>query len=285
MSRFEPSGIVWVEALDRYLAVSDDTGREEDGDNAPWLFAITRDGVVEPQPIPIRGVDAVNDLEAITAAPDGTIYVIASQSQNREGKRRPARTVFIQARLDRGALASAGHVFFHELLARSSRGDPGLLASLGLAAHPRDGGPLLDIEGLTWHDGTLLIGLKAPLDQSGRAQIWRLGNPERLFGGSLRDAQLSLWGKVSLPVGGRPAGISELLSLGGNSLLVASANDAGGALFRVKASAQELRAEPFAPFPGLKPEGLCRSAGSDLVAVVFDRQQNTPLWTHLEVPR
>ncbi|MFB3776656.1 MAG: biotin/lipoyl-binding protein [Bryobacteraceae bacterium] len=284
-SRFEPSGIVWVGALDRYLAVSDDTGQEEENDNAPWLFAITRDGIVEPQPIPIRGVDAVNDLEAITAAPDGTIYVIASQSENRKGRRRPARTIFIQAQLDGGALVAVNHVFFYDLLARSGRSDPGFLASLGLERDPRGGGPLLEIEGLAWQDGALLIGLKAPLDPSGRAQIWRLGRPERLLAGSLRDAQLSLWGKVSLPVGGRPAGISELLSLGDGSLLVAATNEAGGSLFRVTASKQVMGAAPLAPFPGLKPEGLCRSAGGELVTVIFDRQQDTPLWTHLEVSR
>ena len=49
----EPSGIVWSPTLSRYLIISDDTGSKESGTNhAPWLFAMNREGVFDPAPMP-----------------------------------------------------------------------------------------------------------------------------------------------------------------------------------------------------------------------------------------
>jgi multidrug resistance efflux pump len=281
MGRLEPSGLIWLEALQRYLVVSDDTGWESAHDNAPWLFTLARNGVLDAEPVLMEGVQSVNDLEAITASPDGTIYLMASQSRNRAGRRRPPRTVFVQARLYGKTLRAVGQVSFHNLVARAALRDAAFLTSLGLDA------PVFEIEGLAWHDGALFLGLKEPLDGAGGALIWKLQHPDRLFRGDLLAAAgLTLWSKASLRVEGRPAGISELLFLPDGALLLAATNAAGGALFRARApGGGDLPAETVMEYPLLKPEGLCLTPEGSRVVVVFDRQQETPLWSHLEMPR
>lgn len=285
-SRFEPSGIIWVESMQQYLSVSDDTGLEEVAENSPWVFPIDRSGGVGQQPLPIEGVPRVNDLEGIAASPDGKVYLIASQSENRKGIRRSLRTIFICARLEANRLRSENHVSFHDLLAEAGQSDPRFLASLGLEAGRHREGPTVEIEGLAWHRGALFLGLKKPLDSAGRALIWRIGKPDHLFTRrSLSGAELALWKRVLLRVEGIPAGISELLLLDNGSLILAGTNDRGGALFRATETVEdELRASIFRMYPGLKPEGLCLSPDRRLV-VVFDQQQNSPLWAKLELPQ
>lgn len=138
---------------------------------------------------------------------------------------------------------------------------------------------------MAWRNGALYLGLKAPLDDRRRALIWRLARPEALFReGSLLPAGLSLWGRVLLEVEGEPAGISELLFTAKGRLLVAATNDKGGGVFSVTAGGEELRVEPVRSFPGLKPEGLSLTPDGRRLVVVFDCQQDTPLWAQLDIP-
>ena len=65
----------------------------------------------------------------------------------------------------------------------------------------------LDIEAIAARGGALYLGLKAPLDGDGRAQIWRVGAPDRLLAGDLVGAQLTRWstlGLLSRPTAERP---------------------------------------------------------------------------------
>ena len=64
-SLFEPSGLVARASEHRYLLVSDDTGRDET-EGLPWLFAMSAQGSVAPEPIVLEGVRELSDLEAIT---------------------------------------------------------------------------------------------------------------------------------------------------------------------------------------------------------------------------
>jgi multidrug resistance efflux pump len=285
-SRFEPSGIIWLEKLQRYLVVSDDTGFEKVNDHTPWLFTVGRDGTVDPAPLVIEGIEQVNDLEGIAAAMDGRIYLIASQSSNKKGILRPTRTIFLVARLSENRLISEGHVYLTEALAEAGHADPSFFASLGLTFNGIQEEPAIEIEGLAWHRGALFLGLKQPLDSLGHALIWKIENPDSLFRRkSLSGAALTLWKKVSLPVEGIPAGISDILPLTDGSLLLTATNTRGGALFLAAVTADaELQVTNLRSFPGLKPEGLCLSPDRRLV-VIFDQQQKKPLWMHMELPQ
>lgn len=95
-TRFEPSGLTWSPRLDRFVLVSDDTGLAGETEHVPWLFTMDVRGVVDPEPLVVAGIDGVSDLEAIAPAPDGGLYLLASQSRSRKGKRPAARQRFVQ---------------------------------------------------------------------------------------------------------------------------------------------------------------------------------------------
>lgn len=282
-TRFEPSAIAWWPARERYLVASDDTGLPETTEHAPWLFLMDAAGQVNAEPLVIEGLERMSDVESLALAPDGGLYVLASQSRSRKGKRPKARQLFVHVALtSTGARATASVQLATRLEALGGEA----LAQLGLPDTA-----LLDIEGMTPSAaGGLLLGLKGPVGPRGEALVWHLPFPERLLAtGEASAGGLALWGRVPLTVvadgAPAPAGIAELLELPDGSLLIA-ATAAGsepqvqsGALYHVRG--RDAAAEPVLvrTFPGMKPEGLSRSAEGDAIAVVFDAGGGTPQWT------
>lgn len=282
-SRFEPSALTWSPRLDRFVIASDDTGFENQNEHAPWLFTMDLRGRVDPEPLIVAGVDALNDIESIAPAPDGGLYVLASQSKSRKGKRSPARQRLVHVALAEGSARAAAVVQLARLLDGAGREGQ---AALGLA-----GTDDLDIEGMTvTREGGLLLGLKAPLGPRG-ALVWHLKQPEALLAsGALAAGELTQWAQIPLtvtadgaPVGG---GISELLELADGTWMI-SATASGldpqtqdGALFHLT----EKTAPPrrVRSFPGLKPEGLAQT-GAALV-VVFDTGAAPPKWMEQRWP-
>jgi multidrug resistance efflux pump len=282
-SRFEPSALLWVPRLDRFLVVSDDTGLAETNEHMPWLFLMDVRGQVDPEPLLIAGIDKLSDLESIAPAPDGGLYVLASQSRSRKGKRPPARQRLVHVALSPGGARASAMVALAGLLDSAGRDT---LAGLGLP-----GTADLDIEGMTaTAAGGLLLGLKGPLGPRDEAQIWHLGRPDALLAtGELAAGQLALWGRVPLTVQGdganMPGGIADLLELPDGSLLIA-ATAAGstdptrqdGALYHVADRAGLAQPRLVRSFPGRKPEGLARSGSGNAIVIVFDAGADAPLW-------
>ncbi len=290
-SRFEPSGVLWQPAAQRYLLVSDDTGQKDDHDRAPWLFAMDVHGSVEPEPLVIDALAEVDDLESITAGTAGEIYVLSSQSQSKRGHRPPARTLLVKLSERGGRLRAEGEIHLADMIEGSGEG---LAVIFDRAEAARD----LEIEGMTFHDGALYLGLKGPLDAKGRAAIWRIGDPEALFRTrSLDAAKFSVWAHVALDaeVDGKsvPGGISDLLFAPDGSLVIASTSSRAegavesGRLWTVAAPSGGLGG--LAPrlvrtFAGHKPEGLSIGATPGRLAVVFDAGSDTPSWMELPWP-
>lgn len=298
ISRFEPSGLVWVPALDRFLLVSDDTGLKDGADEgAPWLFAMDRAGRVDPRPLVVAGVDEVSDLEAIADVGDGSYYLVCSQSKSAKGKRPAKRSCLIRARLEGRQLRALGQIDLIGSLLDAAQGEGGAawLRSLGLTvvgeAIPRRTELELDIEGATVRGGALLLGLKQPFDERSRASIWELRQVDRLFS-TRRLVRSDLVRLADLPlsaeVAGRavPAGVAELLALDDGSLLIAATSPTrgpqSGALYRLPISGEPMLVARFA---GLKPEGVGLGPDRTTLYLVFDRQQLVPEWTTLALPR
>lgn len=84
-SPFEPSGICWINELNRYLIVSDDTGTKK-LKNIPLLFSVNTQGKVDDQLVNIKGINRINDLESITRDDKGFIYLLSSQVSGKKGK-------------------------------------------------------------------------------------------------------------------------------------------------------------------------------------------------------
>jgi len=167
---------------------------------------------------------------------------------------------------------------------------PQFLASLGLSNGTRD----LVIEAMTFHQGSLYLGLKSPLDGAGNGIIWRMNKPTEFLGsGDILQGALSLWGKAKLPAKTQgksvSGGISELLFLPDGGLLISSTPSSGdgasttGYLSYVKKPVGGLMSvKTVREFTGHKPEGLSLSPTPGQVMVVFDAGQQTPSW--IEVP-
>jgi multidrug resistance efflux pump len=288
-SRFEPSGVLWRRDLGRYVIVSDDTGQKNVHDRAPWLFTMDTRGNVDPDPIAIDGIGEVDDLESIAAGASGEIFVLASQSHSKKGRRPASRTAFLKLSAQGSKLRAEGEVHLAELIEAAGSE---VAARLGLPSNAQD----LEIEAMTFHDGALFLGLKGPLDADGRALIWKLAEPGALFEKKTLDAAgLALWGRVTLDadIDGKsvPGGISELLFLPDGSLAIASTSSReegtveSGRLWRVaEPAAGTLTARVVRTFHGQKPEGLSLSAAPGRVVVVFDAGRATPSWMELPWP-
>jgi hypothetical protein len=281
----EPSGLAYSAALNRYLVVSDDTGLvEERTQHAPFVLGLDRHGQLDERPIPIKGIESLNDPEAICAGPDGTFFLATSHSPNRKGKTPANRRQLLHLKLEGRALSVIGRA---DLLALG--GD----SVLKIAGLPPDG--RLDIEALAYHAGALFLGLKSPLTDGGAAILLRLADPVgALRSGNIRATALSL--RAELPLcrsmsGERICqGVSDMLFLADGSLvLTANApkggrEDGGGALWIVPAPVGTTAPVLLERFEGLRPEGIALAPGGSSVMMVFDRHLEAPLWTERPLP-
>lgn len=281
----EPSGVAWAAALDRYLVVSDDTGTEEQK-HPPFVLAMTRQGAFDEAPVPILGITELNDAEAICGGPGGTFFLTTSHSANKKGHTKPARRMLLQLGLEGRALRVLGQADL--TMAQDGKGG-GLLAIAGLDPNGK-----LDIEALTYFQGTLLVGLKAPLTSRGAAVILRLAAPvQALKAGRIDPGALTLYREVPLsvarPEGTVGRGIADLTSLSDGSLVLCAnspkgmPSDGGGAIYWLKPGA----GTPLLlhDFPGLKPEGVTLAEDGKGLVLVFDNDLRPPLWTRWPLPK
>ncbi|MCY1070210.1 HlyD family efflux transporter periplasmic adaptor subunit [Nannocystis sp. RBIL2] len=286
-TRFEPSALTWSARRDRFVIASDDTGLADRDEHAPWLFTMDRHGRLDASPLVVSGIDGFSDLEAIAPAPEDGLYVLASQSRSRKGKRPAARQVFARIAVTAGGATLEASVSLAEQLER----DPALLAALGLADTAE-----LDLEGMTaTAGGGLLLGLKQPLDAEQRAPIWHLPHPDALLAGATPSAAgLRRLGAVALRVetngGPVPGGISELLELPDGSLLIAATASGAdpqrqdGGLWHAAGIDDLAHARLLRRFPGLKPEGLALRPDGQAIVLVFDTGAAAPEWMELQWP-
>jgi multidrug resistance efflux pump len=274
-TRLEPSGAVWLPTRQRFLIASDDTGFAGPGEHPPWLFLADSAGRFEPEPLPLAGIDSISDLEALTRAPDGTLYLLASQSLSRDGRRPRKRQWLLRVAESEERLIVTGKVALYDdtlsVLPIERR------IELGVSDQ-------LDIEGLAWHRGGLIVGLKSPLDAAGRARLWYLPEVDSVFSTPRRSSEVLPWGALSLQTcaAGAPGGISDLF-LEDARLYVLSTLPEGppcGSAWVMDLPLDKAMPRKLADWPDLKPEGMARAGTGELV-IFFDRGTQTPRLTRL----
>lgn len=273
----EPSGVLWSPALSRYLIISDDTGDKQRGTHhAPWLFAMSRDGVLDPAPVPIVGLEKLNDAEALCAGPGRSLFLATSHSPNRKGHDKSERRLLLHLEPSGAALK--------------------ILGTLDLAAAFSGAGALagpVDIEGLAFREGALYIGLKAPQTAAGAALIFRVRDLlTALRAGALGPGQLERFAEVPLRAEGASGpvvqGISDLSFLPDGSLALLanspkkSPPDGGGALWWLRPGQAPVLVRRF---PGLKPEGITLAEDGRSLVIVIDRDRQQPLWLRQPLPQ
>lgn len=274
LTRFELSGAVWTPELNAYLAVVDDTGHKGRG-RQPWAFTVDRNDKIADDPVVIRGIETIDDLEAIARADDGTFYLATSHGRTKKGKRRDAREQVLRAELDGRTLRVTGSFSLRSLIDDSP---PSARAGLGL---DEDG--QLEVEGLEARGGTLYFGLKHPVGGEG-ALIWALADADRAFDEEINLHAFRLHAAVDLRVpdgnGGRSAGGVSALRFGDDGALWIASTPTDpsieadvGALYRLDVGASE---------PTLvrellhgKPEALAWSE-DDSLWVGYDADEKAP---------
>ncbi len=280
-TRFEPSGILWLADIERYLIVSDDTGYPSRNEHAPWLFLMDREGRIEPEPLVLSGVESLNDLEAVTAVDGEHLLLLSSQTSSRKGKRRNDRCSLLLVKRSGRSLSVEKRVNFFDLLMTSL--DEAQRQQLGLGENDHNRQLILNIEGAAYRDNVLYLGLKQPLSEAG-ARVWRLNDPLALFETKrLLPGQLTLFADFDLRnPQGRNSGISDLLFDADGRLIVLSTTPGvgrdkqmGGVHMITQPGQAEQKQKALYWFPKLKPEGVCRDAEDGLL-VVFDSDQRAP---------
>lgn len=283
VSRFEASGLVWVPSLLRYVVVSDETGVS--GHHPPWLFTMSRRGVVDPEPITVSDVSELDDLESITADNTNGLWICASQSVSEKGGRPHAREVLARLVPEAAGYRVDKKTHLYDLLAAA----PEITRGLGITDLE-----VLDIEGMAWRGGALYLGIKTPVDALGKAMIWKVAAPDKLLAGDLVGAGISVWGTVALPVhvGDRTVsgGIADMMFVSDTQLVVGATVSSGsgkhqdGVVYAVESVAGALKATPLQTFRDLRPEGIATGPDAGRLTVVFDRGRDAPMWTTLELP-
>ncbi|MBN1350111.1 HlyD family efflux transporter periplasmic adaptor subunit [candidate division KSB1 bacterium] len=287
-TRFEPSGIVWLPDVEKYLIVSDDTGIQgTQSEHAPWVFLMDQNGQVESKPVSLKGIDAVNDLEAITPAGNGIFYLVSSQNISKKNTRQCERQLIIKVEQEGNQYVVRGQVQLLSLLLRSYTGQE--LGDLGLEQLEADGLPVLNIEGVAFHDRALFLALKEPVSSQG-AIIWKIVDVENIFNTqALAPNQVSVYGYVQ---SGRDrneiAGLSDLMfdqdgklwAL--SSIVRADGSERFGGFYRINHFVDgRLEATRICSFPELKPEGICLK-GAKRFMIVFDRDNENPQFCYID---
>ena len=169
----ELSGLAWAPTLERYLGVVDDSIDLDDGQrHGPFVLALDRTGHLDADPVPIDGVDAIDDAEALAAGPDNLFFLLTSHSPNRRGKLKEG-TPPAPSPQDRGPrLRVTGSLDL-------TRGQDGVARSIESSAYPKRRRSTW--KALAFHDGALYVGLKAPLLADEWAIILRFDRPSEAF--------------------------------------------------------------------------------------------------------
>jgi hypothetical protein len=280
----EPSGLAWAAPLDRFLVVSDDAG-DAANHHEPWVLAMTRAGAFDEAPVPIAGLEKLNDAESICAGPDGLFFLVTSHSPNKRGHEPASRRELLLLELAGRGLRVAGRVDL--TTARAADGSGSLL---GLAGLPEGG--RLDIEAVTFRDGALLVGLKSPLTTKDAAVVLRFAAPvAALRAGKIPPGAVTRLQELPLQVqvGGRAIaqGIADLASLPDGSMVAVAnapkgrAPDGGGALWQFKVGGAPRLVHKF---DGFRPEGVTVSPDGKELVLVFDANAEPPLWARWPLP-
>lgn len=271
----EASGITYVDNMNSFLIVSDDTEKKR-----PDLFVMDTTGRITSRHT-INGIDEINDMESVFYAGPDILYTLASQSYNKNDEQPLSRTLWVRFQRKGMAFEQKGSISLAtNLLDAASLSGSENWAQFVLKSS-RDHS--IDIEGMAIYKDTLLLGFKNPkLDN--RAVILAVANFNAVFSaGKIFSKQVSVWRTLPLydKTNGAFCGISDLAVHGdqlyGVSTGVVSKNgieDDVGLFWKYSPSTDSLVI--IQNFRGLKPEGVTVYGDPLHYCIVFDNGTKSP---------
>lgn len=265
---FEPSGVIYLEDIKKFLVVSDDTDKQ----NSPFLFLVDREGQIEDQSLRVPGVDEVSDLESISQSGE-YVYLMTSQGLSKKGKDKTERNQFIRVKRRGLELEGTQNLEFKPLLLKAvmASADAKLKAVFRQTAD-------IEIESHFVDGNDLYIGFKAPVDTEGRSLVLVVSDVNSIFQArKISPLQISKVKWIDFAVQGEaPYRLSDLIRIKGRmyATTVNSSED-GGAVWRLQESDGVLVAEQLKAFTNLKPEGIAFDPEDSTLFVTFDLKQET----------
>lgn len=258
LKSFEPSAAVYLKDLNRFLLASDDTNENDD----PLLFQMDQKGHVEGAPIKVKGLKKMTDIESISQDEYGSLYLLSSQSLNKNGKDKSERNLFVRAsRTDRTIKAEDAIQLRPMLLEALKKSKAREIAEL-----PSDLGKTLDVESHFVRENSLYIGLKEPQPQPGTAVIVKVGDVDNIFAGE--KLQLEVYKAIDFAsITGEADLLSDIVPIG-NSLFLTTTQEKGPGRFWQYEEATDtlILLKEFR----WHPEGLAFSDDGTKAMIVFD---------------
>ena len=275
----EASGLVKDPDGDGYLVISDDTPF-----NRPLLFSMNKNGQITSE-IPILGLDAMADMEGIAAGAKGALYLISSLSETKDGKRRSARNLLVRAR-KKGENCTLEHaVNLYDLLTTAARKTAGE-APWARIVRKGEQSHLMDVEGISWDGGNLLLAFKAPLENDA-AVVLQIRDIDRILEtGELPSSAISVRYRIRLPAPDNNGmeRISDLYCSGDLLFLTSVRSEKGrkaGSVWQYDPLTK--KGERLSTYDGFQPEGLTEGLTPDALTVVFDQgASRQSLMTHVK---
>ncbi len=267
----EASAIVYLEDIDRYMLLSDDTPG-----NAPLVFLMDSHGIVTKETT-ISGLDAIKDMESVAQGEPGTLYIASSLSTGNHGKTSPLRNRLVAVQRQGDQFSLLRMVDLYSLLKARADQERGTEWAEFVLGGMDEG--TLDLEGMFYKEGALYLGFKAP-SLNAQSVIIKISDIDSAMGGQgLKAHQTSLWQRVNLTSADTPMHerISDLFYVEGTlyisgTPLVKEGGSRSGSLWALDAQTGITRR--LASFNGLQPEGIAAGKEKHTLMLCFDQGRN-----------
>ncbi|HEX3019772.1 MAG TPA: hypothetical protein VHP36_05705 [Chitinispirillaceae bacterium] len=271
----EASGVTYFDDLKSFLIISDDTERKR-----PDLFLMDTTGRITLR-TSIKGLDKINDMESVFYYKPNHLYILCSQSYNKNDKQPESRMLFVRSRRNGSSFEFEAGVNLFDLLLTAASETPSEKWADFIIKSDRD--KTVDIEGMLVFKDTLLLGFKNPKLEN-RAVILSVTNFNSVLNtGKLSSHHVSIWRILPLydTATGTFCGISDLTTHGDYLYGVSTGvslkngiNEDVGLLWKYSPLSDSITI--IRNFTGIKPEGITVFDNPPRFCIVFDNGTKNP---------
>lgn len=275
LNRVEPSGLVFIPELKRYLMVSDDTF-----ENKPFVYLLNNSGEVDQRILLVDGVDKIKDMESMTMDEQGNIYIASSQSETKKNKISKSRRSLIKVKREGLNLIKQERVRLIDMMNDVAVLYPDLpwvklLKKENLIENKYM--IQMDLEGLAVKANTMYLGLRNTFGASGEVVILKIVDAEKMFEtDQLTAEQVSVYATLKLPESKNQEGISDLLIVE-NKMFILTADNKDkdkGRLLKLNMDDLDRGVSLVKRFNEHRPEGISYNSVDNELLVVFDNNKS-----------